>query len=578
MDRLKGARLPNTTAGAAKARVDGLGERERAVLEMASIFGPVFWFGGVLSMLRVEREADSDDAGAPRAWVDDKRESRLNATLLEMQSQDLIEFKPDSGLPGEVAFSFINPIEQQRVAAELAPERRSLLHRLAAQWLAQVAPRDSFQIQEVVAWHLETGGANECAGDAYRRAAELARGTWQNRRAVDHLRRALSLYDITMAEKKCAACDALAELLGLLGEYGEARAASMELLYLSTVLTSRVWGGRAYHRLGQTARQQGDYKTAMELLERALKLFQEASDHNGIASALDDIGRVHWYRGEYGSYREALSYFLKSLSLRRRAGNERAIALSLGNIGNIHLGRGQFKQAEESFKEALDIRRRLADRWGMALSLIGMGAVHHECGRVGDATEAWEEGLGIATEVGDRELQAILQNNLGEAKLALGIPADAEPLLASAHETAAEIGDKRTLADVLRNKATLARMRGHYERALELVRDSAKIGEAIEGKQLIGNALRTEADILAELLKRPLTPATSSALQPDSDKLASDCYQRSMSYFEEMGDTLGLARSMRSYGNFLLDRGVVNKARKLLTRADEVLAEVGARA
>jgi len=362
----------------------------------------------------------------------------------------------------------------------------------------------------------------------------------------------------------------LIDLHILLGEYGEATRLGLDMLYYSTVACSQQLGGQAYLRLGQAMRAQGDYSASMEYFERGLKLFQDVSHMAGIAHCLDDIGKLHWYRGEYGSYKQALSYFLKSLSLRRKLMDEQAIASSLGNIGNIHLARGQIPQASESFGEALEIRRQLDDRWGLALTLIGMGAVHHELHDFPSAEKAWMEGLRIAGEVGDRELTAILQNNLGEAYLDAKNLEKAEALLASAHETTTQIGDKRTMADVLRNKACLARTRGHYDRALSLVMESLSISEELNAKQLIGHGLRTQGEILGDTLKN----VGSGGFQvPDADKHASNAFQRSMAYFEEMGDTLGLARTMRSYGSYLKDRGVGNKARKLLARADEVLAQ-----
>lgn len=568
-DKLRGAKLPGTIGGAAKARVDGLEAKERTVLEMASIFGPVFWFGGVLSMMRLER--DPKDAEELRYWASDKRESRLNATFLEMQGNDLIEFRADSGLPDQVAFGFVNPIEQQKLHAGLVEGRRRMLHRIGAQWLSTVAPPESFQLQEIIAFHYEQGGAPTDAAAAYHRAAQRARAAYQNRRAADLFRRALDLYDIGRAEKRCELLCELIDLLGVLGEYERSRERCMDMLYDSTVLASKVWGGRAYLRLGRTHRSQGDYGQAVEMLERGLTLFQDTSEKAGIADCFDDIGRVHWFRGEYGSYKQALSYFLKSLSLRRKLGDERAIAVSLGNIGHIHLGRGHVRQATESFEEALDLRRKLSDRVGLAQSLVGLGAVHFEAGRKPNALRAWEEGLSIATECGDRELAGMLQNDIGECKLAMEQVEEAERLFGSAHETALEIGDKRTLADVLRNKASLARIRGHFERALSLVGEALRVAESIGGKRLVGNILRTQGEILADTLRTSTEKHGSGFVVPNADKLASKSYQRSMAYFEEMGDNLGLAKSMRGYGAFLMERGVANKARKLFARADEIL-------
>ena len=58
------------------------------------------------------------------------------------------------------------------------------------------------------------------------------------------------------------------------------------------------------------------------------------------------------------------------------------------------------------------------------------------------------------------------------------------------------------------------------------------------------------------------------------DKSASECFQKSIGYLEEMGDELELAKSLEAYGNFLIERNVKNKGRKLIKRAQSILQRV----
>jgi len=312
----------------------------------------------------------------------------------------------------------------------------------------------------------------------------------------------------------------------------------------------------------------GRYDEASEPLEEALSLFESAGELGGVADCLDEMGRIHWYRGVNSSYREALSSFMKALSLRRKQQNTLKIALSLTNIGNIHLSRGHIEEAREAFQEALLLRRANDDRLGLAQTLSGMGLVHFACGRTGDAEKLWREGLAFASEVGGRELSAIMQERLGEAALQQGRVKDAEVLLGAAFDTASDLNDRRTQASCLRNKARLAARRQHWERALMLSRESEEMAIATGGKQILGSCLAARGEILSDMLKQGI--ATEGKDLHDVEKDASAAFQRASVYFEEMGDMLGLGRVLEAYGAFLQERGVANKARKLLARAKKV--------
>ncbi len=574
LERLKGARLPGNAVEAAKARIDTLDEKQRAAIELASVFGRTFFFGGVLALMRLERDPQHDRELS--YWTNDRREARLNQVLLGLQSADLIEFCQSAPIPKEVAFDFQNANEQQRLYEGIAPEKRALYHRVAAQWMVAAGAMDTFEGAELCAVHFERGGRSDLAGDAFRRAAALARFTGQHHRAAELLEKAVTYYDASNLDARYQAAMELADALVPTGELARAREACADALYYSTVLGRKALGGRAYHRLGQVAIRDGRYDEAREHLDRALKLLTDAGDLAGIACCHDELGLVAWYLGRPGAFREALAQLLKGLGIRRKLGDEVGLAVSLRHVGNIHIGRGQLDEAEKAFREAIAIHERRHEPWGVAMAEIGLGAVFHELGRLGEAIGTWEHGLEKANEAGDRELQGVLQTNLGEARLGLGHDREAEALLQSALEATQEVGDRRTMVATLRNQATMYAVRKRFERAIRVGEEAVQVAEALDAKQPLGAALVALGNIYADMNRVPATADTAAALGSDTDQRANECFFRAVGYFEEMGDVRGLSRGLESYGRFLTDRGVVNKGRRLMQRAQELRQGIGA--
>jgi tetratricopeptide (TPR) repeat protein len=505
-------------------------------------------------------------------WENDKQKARLNTLLLEMQGNDLIEFQAGAGLDDQLAFAFVNEGEHRQLYEAIDEDKRALYHRMAGQWLAHVAPAQGFHIREVMAWHFERGERPRRAASAYGDAARLAVASCQNRRALELYRKALTLYDAGEAASQCELYAELTDLLVAVGDIASAERAARELLYCSTLTEDHAQGGAAWLRFGRIAVVQGHYETAFKRLRKARSLFGGVEDISGVADCQEEIGHLHRVQGAFGSNKSALSCFVKSLGLRRQAADWNGVAGSLVQIGHIHLGQGQIKRAIDSYTEALEIRREQNDRFGIARVLNGLGAAHHEAGRTTEAAAAWSEGIEIASAAGDRQLTAMLQNNLAEARLLVEEVDAASDLLQSAHEAALEVGNRRLLAEVLRNQAEVSRVRGRFGTALQQVEQSLALGEEIQARRSVGMSLRTQGTVLAEMLRRGPTANTGGFPTEEAGDGAHGAFTRSIAYFEEMGDTLEQAQSMRAFGTFLLDRGETAKAKRIIARAETMMS------
>ncbi|MFT3769807.1 MAG: AAA family ATPase [Minicystis sp.] len=139
--------LPATVLAMVQARLQGLDPDTRRVLRAASIFGEVFWPGGVSALL---------GGSVPRAGSVDA-----------LVAQELAVVHPTSRFPGERELAFRHALLREGAYAMLTEGDRVLGHRLAGEWLEQHGEADPM----VLARHFELAGEGARAGELYLAAA-----------------------------------------------------------------------------------------------------------------------------------------------------------------------------------------------------------------------------------------------------------------------------------------------------------------------------------------------------------------------------------------------------------------------
>jgi eukaryotic-like serine/threonine-protein kinase len=131
-----------------QTRLEGLDGETRRMLRAASIFGEVFWPGGVEALL--------GGAGAGPSWA------ALVAT------RDVVVQRAGSRFAGEEELGFRNALLREAAYAMLTPGDRALGHLLAGDWLEQHGEGDAL----VLAHHFDRGGDGPRAGGHYLHAAQ----------------------------------------------------------------------------------------------------------------------------------------------------------------------------------------------------------------------------------------------------------------------------------------------------------------------------------------------------------------------------------------------------------------------
>lgn len=565
LDRLENVKLPLTVEDAIQARIAALAPEERDLLERAAIMGSVFWLGGLLAIARL-------DAKAPDVWTRTSSDvEKVHELLRELKERDYILKLPDSTFPDDEEYAFKHNLERETLLKLLPKSQSKRFHKAIADWLSfKPHVRSHEEYMGMLARHQEQAGLVVQAAATYLDAAHLARERYANAKASEYYIKGLGILRDGAegsTEQQLRALHHYGDVLQVLGKNDEALDAFNEMLVRAYRLDLKSKGGAAHSRIGRLYRDTGRLDDASVQLQAALALFEDSGDDRGIASTVDDIGKLHWLRGDYP---KALESTQRALTMRRKLGDRRSIALSLNNLGLVYQDSGQFKLALDAFEQALRIRREIGDLVGVSISLNNLGTVAQDQRDDQRALNLFLEAYEVAKETGDRNRIALVLTNLGETYNRLGDPAKAITYLKQAEEIADELGDKLGLAEAVRGlgKAYLAQR--EYTRARECTQRAVDVFREIQSKVQLGVALRSLGEVMAagSAGGEGLLTARAHLLQ-------------SIWIFEEIGNDVELARSCRVYAallkaspEFQSDANARAEAEQFSRRAEEIFAKL----
>lgn len=145
--------LPESVLSMVQSRLENLDREARRILRAASIYGEVFWEGGVRALL-----GDTIPATGISRWLDVMVENEMLSRVM------------DDKFPSEPTFAFRHGTFREAAYAMLTERDRRLGHSLAAAWLEQAGERDPL----VLAEHFQQGGEKQRAVRYFILAAQAA--------------------------------------------------------------------------------------------------------------------------------------------------------------------------------------------------------------------------------------------------------------------------------------------------------------------------------------------------------------------------------------------------------------------
>ena len=245
-----------------------------------------------------------------------------------VQAQLIVEESADH-------FAFRHALTREAVYATLLLRERQRLHRLVGEALERLHATTINSHLADLSYHYYSGGVWQKALEYSQKAGDQAQALYAQREAIVYYSRArVSVQELNIAIK-------------------------------SELLSAR---GHAYDILG-------DFKSAFDDFEAALRIAREQQDGHAEWQTLIDLGFL-WAGRDYNQTGE---YFRLAEELARKLNETKLHAHSLNRLGNWFVNTGQTLQGLRSHRQALEIFKQDGDERGMAATrdLLGMATLQH---------------------------------------------------------------------------------------------------------------------------------------------------------------------------------------------------------
>ena len=520
--------LPDSLHSLVLSRIDRLDEGAQTAIKVASVIGQEFspsWLAGVYPPLA---------EGA-----------RLDRQLEALRRSDLAVLERAGPEP---SYMFRHVITRDVAYSSLARATRSALHERTGAYIERAYAGELERHLDLLAYHYGLSDNQLKQREYFHRAGLAAQLAFNAEAAASFYERLLPLLH---RSERSAVLLRLGEVLRHSGRWAEAEERFREALDLAPDAATagrarpaprapggrrgahgaappgpqqrraappppsdRAGDGEALEQLGMVAWYTGDYGAALELLERALAR-GGTDDPRRAAQLLNNAGLVYWARQEHG---RALDCFERSLRAATAAGNRQHAGVAVGNIGNVHLDRGDYGKALDCYQQKLQCALDIGDRMELGICIGNFGTIYESQGEYGRAAACFTRALALALDLGDQLGVGLALWSLGTAAMGEGRLDESESLLARSAAVLRAIDATYELCACQASLAELAHRRGEHAAALALLADALPMAEASGHAD---TALRCR--LLAAECERSLGRRRAAELAEDLARLLPAC-------------------------------------------------------
>lgn len=445
--RLATLRVPSTLTGVLQARLDSLPSDERETLQRASVVGRVFWSSAVAAL-----------SGVRHATI--VMPPSLRNDLGTLCARELIFKRKASAFVGAEEYVFQHTLLRDVTYETVLKRLRRVYHARTAAWLIEQSSERADEYAGLIAEHYERAAEAAPAVEWYVRAGAVAKSRSAYTVTVAYLTRALALVPRTAAS--------FSVLAGQLGEahlrLGNLPAARQALQDAQATAQNDAERAAALTALAELTNASGDYAGASALLTQALRL-RAGGDQTTLARALEDLGGIHWQRGNLPDARAA---FDESLALARVLGDVSRELSTLNGLGAVALAARDLTEAERLWLQVHQRAMTVGNRERAMVALNNLASVANERKNYSIARGYFEQALAIAREIGSQRSLALYLINQARTNIDLGNLVEARAGLREGLALALRLGALPWAVGAVMYFASLAFVGGRTERALAL--------------------------------------------------------------------------------------------------------------
>ena len=426
-ERLNATRIPSTLTGIIQARLDGLPDQERTILQQASVIGRIFWDAAIRY---INQEKTLEDI------------ENITPGLDSLQNREMIFQRAPSAFSDAAEYVFKHAFIRDVTYETVLLRQRKIYHNLAANWLINQRGDRAAEMSALIANHLVKAGKMAEASGYYQQAAEIAASKYANQEAAELYQQAIDLNP----------------------EQDQQRCFSL-LLDLETILNLL-----------------GDRQAQAEVLKNLALTADQLKDDR---KTIDVLLRKAWFHFWKSEFPEMLNLGEQIIVRSQKIGDDGQLQSGYYIMAWAHLRIGNTQKAIQIANQVLGISLKMEDRLGEGNTLNMLGLIAITQGDYVEARNYIQKFLQIAHELGNINRQLPALNNLVVALNSLGDFQAAMSYALQLLDLALEIGDRVTEGTACVNLAWIAASQEDWDSA----RDYAIKGVAIKREELQIEAL-----------------------------------------------------------------------------------------
>lgn len=225
-----------------------------------------------------------------------------------------------------------------------------------------------------------------------------------------------------------------------------------------------------------------DYESAIAYFEKALSLYRQENDENGIASVHSNLGSVYQLQGKYVKcielYQDALTYY-------EQLGPTKKLVTCLNNLSSVYITLGLIDEGEVYCSRALGLAEELQLPKQIATCRVNLGVIASKNSDGPSALEYYGKSMEYFRSVNDTRGLANCLLNMAVIHQSQGDMVEAFDMNMEALQLYKKLSDREKVSKALNNIGVILEKVGSHRKAISLYKQAlVEIEDGFVGKDI----------------------------------------------------------------------------------------------